>query len=629
MMIAIFFRWIGLLLPAVCLMLPAAHAEATHGNTSNGRRIDSYGDTHALIVGVGQYRHWPMHARAVQDARDVSWALRQLGVSARLLTNPTSQQLRASLSEFARQTGATRDRELIFYYCGNSHTLTASDGRQTGWIIPVDAPQPEEDRNGFERAAVPIDELASLANQIQSRHVLFLFDARLSAAAFHARPPVLKIISSTSALPARQFIAAGRATDAIVDSGHFKYFLLRGLNGEADLIRDNMISGSELGLYLINCIVHRTRQRQNPHFGTLGSGADFKGDFIVRLTGQTPQVARLIVRTKPASATTRILNIKPQFMQGMALAPGRYQLHVSAEGYEPFEKPIVLKAGERRTESVQLIEARSAITNSLGMRFVRVKAGSFLMGSPADEPGRSNDEIRHPVKLARRFFMQRTEVTAGQFKQFVQATGYRTEAEKGGGCWITGEGQGWVQQRGTSWKKPGSLKINDSLPALCITWNDAKAFANWLSRKEQRTYRLPTEAEWEYACRGGKSTPFSTGSCLSTEEANFNRTGPAYKDCSKVFRKPYGRPIKAGQLKPNTWRLHNMHGNVSEWCQDWYGIYPSTRQIDPKGPSTGTERVMRGGHWMADAAGARSAKRRRFPPNLASDAVGFRLVMIP
>jgi formylglycine-generating enzyme required for sulfatase activity len=225
--------------------------------------------------------------------------------------------------------------------------------------------------------------------------------------------------------------------------------------------------------------------------------------------------------------------------------------------------------------------------------------------------------------------MQSTEVTVGQFKQFVQSTGYKTEAEKGGGCWTAGDGRRWTRKPGTSWQTPGLVGIEDNLPAICVTWNDATAFARWLSRKERRTYRLPTEAEWEYAGRAGIATPFSTGRCLSTDEANYGKIGYAYQKCTTVFRKKRGRPIKVGLLTPNPWKLYNIHGNVSEWCRDWYGLYTSGSATNPKGPNSGSERVMRGGHWQADAAGCRSARRWRFPPNLASDVVGFRLVMMP
>ena len=164
---------------------------------------------------------------------------------------------------------------------------------------------------------------------------------------------------------------------------------------------------------------------------------------------------------------------------------------------------------------------------------------------------------------------------------------------------------------------------------MCVTWNDAATFVRWLSRKEGQTYRLPTEAQWEYAGRAGTSTAFATGRCLSTNAANYAKIDRKYHTCTAVFNENHRRLIKAGLLLSNPWKLYNMHGNVSEWCLDWYGFYPSGSVTDPTGPSTGNERVMRGGHWQASAAECRLAKRLRFPPTIASDVVGFRLVMVP
>jgi formylglycine-generating enzyme required for sulfatase activity len=442
-------------------------------------------------------------------------------------------------------------------------------------------------------------------------------------------PTVLRRVNAASALPTRQFITAGHAHTPIVDPTVFKKFLLLGLAGEADLIHDGVVSGSELGIYLSDRVSKVTGEQLRPQFGTMTVKGDIRGDFVFLLTDKMPQIARLSVYPKPETAKTRILNIKPQYTQGIELEPGKYRLHVSAKGFETYDKWINLKAGEDKKIKLELSPKKEEISNSLGMRFVRIGQGSFMMGSRPDEPGRSNDEVLHRVKLTQHFFMQQTEVTVEQFNHFVKSTGYRTDAEKGKGCWITGIDKGWRLKPGTSWKKPGSMVIGDHLPAQCVTWNDAGAFARWLSQKERKTYRLPTEAEWEYAARAGTSTPFSTGRCLSTDEANYGETGHPYEKCVTVFRTKRGRPITVGQTALNPWQLHDMHGNVSEWCMDWYGPIPAGSATNPKGPKSGSERVMRGGHWQSDAAGCRCAKRRRFPPNFASDAVGFRLVMVP
>jgi formylglycine-generating enzyme required for sulfatase activity len=323
------------------------------------------------------------------------------------------------------------------------------------------------------------------------------------------------------------------------------------------------------------------------------------------------------------------VNIIPKFKQGMELKPGKYHLHVSAQGYETVEQRIRLKAGEDRTMKIQLPVEKKVLTNSLGMRFIRIRPGSFIMGSPKTEPGRLSDEVSHRIKLTKHFFMQQTEVTVGQFRRFIRSTGYMTEVEKDGGCWITDSGNRWRQKPGTSWKRPGRVPLDDDLPVRCITWNDAVALARWMSKKENRTYHLPTEAQWEYAGRAGTSTPFSTGRCLSTTAANYAKIDHRYHYCTTIFHENRHRPIEAGLLSPNPWKLFNMHGNVSEWCQDWYGFYQPNNATDPIGPSSGNERVIRGGHWRAKAAECRLAKRMRFPPKIASDVIGFRLVMIP
>lgn len=616
-------------LMAALMFAPAARGEEVMAPVPNAPTIDFYDDYHALVVGVGKYDQWPLKPEAVSNARDVSWSLKKLGFSVKLLTNPTMDELHSSLEEFALNTGEKFDRGLLFYYSGNSQTSTSLDGKKIGRLIPKDAPLPGQDRKIFEQHTISTEQFVAIADRIRSKHVLFLFDTALSADAFQVEPSVLRKINAASALPTRQFITAGNAQTPIVEHTVFKKFLLLGLEGEADLIHDGIICGSELGIYLSDRVGKMTGEQLHPQFGTMTVAGDIRGDFVFQLTRQKPKIARLSVYPKPDTAKMRILNIKPQYTQGIELEPGKYRLNVSADGYETYDKWIHLKAGEDRKIVLQLSPKKEEISNSLKMRFVRIGQGSFMMGSRSDEPGRSNDEKLHHVKLTKHFFMQRSEVTVEQFNHFVTSTGYQTDAEKGQGCWITGVDKGWRQNSGANWKKPGSMATSNDLPARCVTWNDAMAFARWLSQKEGKTYRLPTEAEWEYACRAGTSTPFSTGRCLSTDEANYGETGYPYEKCATVFRNKRGRPVTAGQSAPNPWQLHDMHGNVSEWCMDWYAPIAAGSATDPKGPKSGSERVMRGGHWQSDAADCRCAKRQRLPPNFASDAVGFRLVMVP
>ena len=345
----------------------------------------------------------------------------------------------------------------------------------------------------------------------------------------------------------------------------------------------------------------------------------------VDLSRSGPQKARLYVETTPKEARIRILNIGPVFSQGMELDPGRYHLEVSAEGHEKDDRWVDLASGEDETLQIRLAPVAQAaagkqLKNSLGMEFAYIPPGSFMMGSPSDEANRDNDETQHRVTLSRGYYMQTKEVTVGQWRKFAGESGYRTEAETGDGSYVF-EGRKWIKKAGTYWDNPGFSRKDDH-PVTCVSWNDAQEFIRWLNRKDQKTYRLPTEAEWEYAARAGADTPFSFGSCLSTDQANYNGNYP-YSGCSKgVYRES---PIAVGSFPPNAWGLYDMHGNVWEWCEDWYGDYPSGSVTDPIGANSGSVRVLRGGGWGGYAGGCRSAFRDGSAPGDRGGSLGFRL----
>lgn len=248
-------------------------------------------------------------------------------------------------------------------------------------------------------------------------------------------------------------------------------------------------------------------------------------------------------------------------------------------------------------EGAQMLKIHLAdiktLTNSIGMTFFLIPAGTFMMGSPLSEQRRFYDETQHRVTLTKPFYMQTTQVTQGQWKAFMESD-------------------------------PPYLRCcGDNFPVEQISWEDCQEFIRKLNRLEGTdTYRLPTEAEWEYACRAGTTTPFNTGKCLSTDEANYNGNYP-YKGCPQgVYRH---KTIPVASFTPNAWDLYDMHGNVWEWCSDWYGEYPKTAVTDPKGPDFGVIRVQRGGSWNYCAEFCRSALRIRRAPDFRIDFFGFRL----
>ena len=172
---------------------------------------------------------------------------------------------------------------------------------------------------------------------------------------------------------------------------------------------------------------------------------------------------------------------------------------------------------------------------------------------------------------------------------------------------------------------PSSFKdCGDECPVESVSWYDAQVFIKWLNHMEGKDrYRMPTEAEWEHACRAGTSTLYNIGACISTDQANYNGNYPL-SGCPKgVYRK---RTIKTGSFSPNSWGLYDIHGNVWEWCQDWYGTYPKGDVKDPVGPFHGRFRVLRGGSWYTKAKYVRSANRNIFRPNQCNYLIGFRVV---
>ena len=268
-----------------------------------------------------------------------------------------------------------------------------------------------------------------------------------------------------------------------------------------------------------------------------------------------------------------------------------------------------------------------------GMKLVRIPAGEFLMGSPATEKFRENHEgPRRKVTISRALDMGACEVTRGQFAAFVAEAGYQTQAERAGWTYAW-DGKKWDKVKGATWRKVGFDQTDDH-PVACVGWEDATAFCTWLGAKSRRTVRLPTEAEWEYACRAGTTTAWAWGDRRDDGKGWCNAADLTAKKAHKSWRAfgfedgfLFTAPV--GRYKANAWGLHDMHGNVAEWCLDRYAkSHARLPAVDPRGPEAGTKRVVRGGSWLSSPHRVRSAFRAAAEPMgfFCDFILGFRVV---
>jgi formylglycine-generating enzyme required for sulfatase activity len=231
-------------------------------------------------------------------------------------------------------------------------------------------------------------------------------------------------------------------------------------------------------------------------------------------------------------------------------------------------------------------------TNSIGMKFIWIPLGTFMMGSPGEEKPRRANETQHKVTLTKGFYMGVHLVTQEQWMEIMA-------------------------------QNPSHFKGEKNLPVEMVSWDDCQEFIKKLREKDKKPYRLPTEAEWEYSCRAGTTTPFHFGETISTDQANYN--GEIYRNGKKGVNRKRTTPLDS--FPPNALGLYDMHGNLSQWCQDRHGEYPQDDVIDPQGPEVGEARMLRGGSWFHNPQFCRSAFRYWDGPRNGSANWGLRVCL--
>lgn len=236
------------------------------------------------------------------------------------------------------------------------------------------------------------------------------------------------------------------------------------------------------------------------------------------------------------------------------------------------------------------------------MEFVEIPAGSFTMGSPLNETGREPSEVSHTVFISQSFYIQRTEVTLQQWRAVM--------------------GKRWFFQR----------KGDEKAPVSSVSWHDCIEYINKLNLIEKKgLYRLPTEAQWEYVCRAKSTSAFFWGDHIDCTKAMFGNNQNKSTECLDYLQNkhlPQNCPAPAKSYPANAWGVYDMHGNVWEWCQDWYGEYSSKPVTDPSGPESGNMKIRRGGSWFKHGISLRCANRAYGHPASRFNTTGFRLVWI-
>ncbi len=464
----------------------------------DGRTIKLYDKSYALLIGVSDYTGgWPKLPGVKQDIAAVRAALEKQGFQITVVMNPTGAQLEDAYRNFIQQYGLDVQNRLLFYFAGHGHTEKQSYGEEMGYIIPADAPLPGRDRAGFVAKAMDMQQMELYARRIQSKHALFLFDSCFSGALFALSRAVPDSINYKTSRPVRQFITSGSADEQVPDRSVFREQLVVALEGEADANRDGYVTGSELGDFIQDRVVNYSRNAQHPQYGKIRNPNLDKGDFVFALPkavtpsaaaagsnpGSAQPTAPTPVRVDPAQQELAFWNsiqssadpddfkdYLAKYPDGLYAGIARRKVAGLSNALKPAPTPTggVAASSPQPAATPQPVGPKPVVTKR-GIELLWIPPGSFIMGS-AD--GGSNEKPAHQVTIREGFYMGRYEVTQAQWRDVM---GSNPSKFKGYG-----------------------------IPVEQVSWEDAVAFiARLNARDDDYTYRLPTEAEWEYAARAG------------------------------------------------------------------------------------------------------------------------------
>ena len=554
----------------------------------------------AVFFAVENYDRWEPLKYPIDDVHAIGGLLESdYGFEKPVYKDdPTQDVIEATLKSLITKTYAP-DAQLLLFFSGHGDF----DGlTKEGFFIPRDA------RLNAPASYFPFIRLKSIIQQIPCNHILLAIDACYSGTfdellAMKGQPPMGRkgeyelderdaYIEKELQLKTRYFIASGKK-ERTPDQSEFAFRFKRALQNKGG--HDHILAFAELTEEL-------KKANPRPYFATFEGNMDESNFLFIG-----PKPGPVVHDDADDWATAKQKN--------------------TVTAYETYKK------NHPDGDFVEAADARIVLLRTDNM--VLIPGGTFRMGS---EDGEADEKPVHEVTVDK-FYLSKYEVTVREFKTFIEETGTRTDAEKEGYSYIWVSDK-WAKMNGINWRHDceGNRRSESEYnhPVIHVSWNDAVAYCKWRSDKTGKIYRLPSEAEWEFAAgNGARHTKYSWGNGDPngkyggnvTDESK-SPTGSSWSIKFDGYNDDYWYTAPIGSYNPNDFGLFDMTGNVWEWCNDWYSAdyYKNSPKINPSGPNTGDSRVYRGGSWDCAPSFCRSARRYGHPPTYRYSYLGFRLV---